>query len=86
MKSTVDQLTSKDRQALVHLYGTAAFDAIKSLCKLEIEGLGKDALISPNHEQTRFYSGQAVMAAKITNIIKDLHKEHLKNEQAKKKN
>lgn len=75
MKSTVELLTAKERELLVHFYGTPTYDAIKRLCKMEIDGLGKDALVSPNHEQTRFYSGQAVMAAKIPKVIRELYKQ-----------
>lgn len=85
MKSTVDLLTDKQREALALFYGTDAFDAIKQLCKLEIEGLGKDALASPDHEQTRFYAGQAAMAAKLPKVIRMLYKVKEDNK-AKKKN
>lgn len=86
MKSTVEQLSNKEVEALVRFYDTDAFNALSKLCKLEIEGLGKDALASPNHEQTKFYSGQAAMAAKLIKIVRGLYKEHEKNKEAKKKN
>ncbi len=85
MKSTLEQLTPKEREALVHFYGTATYDALKHLCRLEIEGLGKDALGSPSHEQTRYFAGQANMAAKLTKVIKSLYEESKKNEELKKK-
>lgn len=79
MKSTLEELTAAEKKALAHFYGTSAYDVLKKLCHLEIEGLGKDALGSPNHEQTKFYSGQAVMAAKLPKLIRELHKETEKN-------
>jgi len=85
MKSTVELLTDKQRGALARLYGTDAHDALKALCKLEITGLGKDALDSPDHNMTRWYAGQAAMAAKIPRVIKMLNKEFEDNK-AKKKN
>lgn len=72
MKSTIDQLTPKDRIALAHWYGTESYNALKKLLRLEIEGLGKDALGSPNHEQTKYFAGEAAMAAKIPKIVKQL--------------
>lgn len=72
MKSTIEQLTPKDRVALAHWYGTESFNALKKLLQFEIDGLGKDALASLDHEQTRFLSGQASMAVKIPKIVKQL--------------
>lgn len=85
MKSTVEQLSTKEAEALARFYDTDAFNALSKLCKLEIAGLGKDALASPNHEQTKFYSGQAAMAAKLIKIIRALYKEREKNAELKKK-
>ena len=76
MKSTIEQLSAAELKALVLWYNTASFNAYKRLCQLEIDGLGKDALGSPNHDQTRFYSGQASMAAKLPKMIKGLYEEN----------
>jgi hypothetical protein len=73
MKSTVELLSDKHRMALARFYGTEAHEALKALAKLEIVGLGKDALSSPNHEQTKWYSGQATMATKLLKMVKMLH-------------
>lgn len=83
MKSTVEQLTSKERTALINWYDSESYQALKHLAQLEIAGLGDDALNSPSHEQTKFYSGQAVMAAKLIRIVQQLYKEHLKNKEKK---
>lgn len=75
MKSTVEQLTKVERQALVHFYETVPFEALKHLCQLEIDGLAKDALDSQSQEQTRYYAGQAAMATKLIKIIRQLYKD-----------
>ena len=75
MRSSVEQLTPSERKALILWYDTEAFKAFKQFCKLEIEGLGKDALDSPSHDMTRFYSGQANMAAKMPKMIRALYEE-----------
>lgn len=75
MKSTVEQLSDNEREALAHLYELPGYKAFLKLCRLEIEGLGKDALGSQSHEDTRFYSGQSVMANKLPKIIRELYKE-----------
>lgn len=74
MKSSVDRLSVSEREALANFYDTDAYKALKKLCQFEIEGLGKDALGSQTHEQTRYYSGQASMAVKIPKIIKAMGK------------
>lgn len=83
--STLEQLSPAYRKALATLYETDAYKAIKQLCELEINGLGKDALGSQSHDMTRFYAGQAYMAAKLPRSIKQLHKEAQENEAAKQK-
>ncbi|CAB4176478.1 hypothetical protein UFOVP1522_49 [uncultured Caudovirales phage] len=85
MKSTLDRLAPKQKTALVNFYGTDAYEALKQLCKYEVEGLGKDALGSTSHEQTKLYSGQAMMAVKLPKIIKQLYEESKKNEALTKK-
>ncbi len=85
MKSTVEQLTPDERKALVLFYDTKAYEAFKRLCELEIEGLGKDALGSTEHSQTRWFGGQANMAAKLPKLIRELHKESEANKEKQKK-
>lgn len=85
MKSTLDQLTSSERKALVLFYDTEAYKALKRLCELEIAGLGKDALGSTDHNQTRWLGGEANMAAKIPKIVRELFKESVSNEEKKQK-
>lgn len=84
MKSTLDQLSPAEIKALVLWYDTESYHALKRLCQLEIDGLGKDALGSQKHEDTRYYSGQASMAAKLPKSIKKLY--DLNQENKKQKN
>ena len=79
MKSTVEQLSPAERKALALWYDTESYKAHKKLCKLEIEGLGKDALGSQSHDETRFYSGQASMAAKLPKIVKNIYEDSVKD-------
>ena len=74
MRSSLDRLTPKQKEDLAHFYSSEAYKALYILCKYEIGGLGKDALASTDHAQTRFYAGQANMAAKIPKIIRELYK------------
>ena len=85
MKSTVEQLTSAERKALVLFYDTPAYNALKHLCQLEIDGLGKDALASQDHNQTRWLGGEANMAAKIPKIVRQLYKESEDNKEKQQK-
>lgn len=81
MKSTVDLLTKKEKEALALWYETPSFMALKKLCELEIEGLGKDALGSPSHEATKYYAGQADMAAKLIKVVGGIYKENVKHKE-----
>jgi hypothetical protein len=83
MKSTVDQLTNKERELLALFYDTETYKALKQLCKYEIDGLGQDALASPDHNMTRWYSGQATMATKLPKLIRELFKEKEDNKKQK---
>ncbi len=82
MKSTIEQLSASERKALAHFYNTAAYKALKHLCELGIIGLGKDALGSQSHDDTRWYGGQANMAAKIPKAVRSIYEESEKNEKA----
>ena len=82
MKSTLEQLSANERKALALWYDSDAYKAFKKICRLEIQGLGKDALGSPSHDQTRFYGGQAAMAAKLPKIVKSLYDESVKNQKS----
>lgn len=81
MKSTLEKLSYKEQELLALFYDTETYKALKHLCQLEIDGLGKDALASIGHEWTRYYSGQAEMAAKIPKIIRELYRDKDKNKQ-----
>ncbi len=75
MKSTLDKLSDNEKEALAHLYELPGFKALVKVCRLEIEGLAYDALVSPNLETTKYLNGQAVMAEKLPKIVRELYKE-----------
>lgn len=71
MKSTLEYLTLKEREALASLYDTDGYKALKKLCEVEIVALGKDALTAVSMEQKEILHGRAMMAQHIPRIIKD---------------
>jgi hypothetical protein len=75
MKSTLDRLSPKEKEALALLYDTEGYTALKKLCTAEIDGLGKDALGASDMEFVKFCSGQAAMAKKIAVYIREAYKE-----------
>jgi len=75
VKSSIDRLLAGEKESLALLYDTNGYKVLQKLCKLEIDGLGKDALGAPDMEQVKFCSGQAYMAKKIPNLIRELYKE-----------
>lgn len=74
MKSTVEQLSDNERQALALFFGTDAFSAFKKLCQLEINGLARDALASRKIDELGNSRGQAEMAKKLPLIIGEIYK------------
>lgn len=75
MKSTLDQLSSKEKAALALLYGTDAFLALRKICQLEINGVAKDALEATVIEQVHYAKGQAAMAKKVIRLVELIYKE-----------
>lgn len=69
LKSTLEQLTPKEREALATIYDMDGFKSLKKLCELEIIALGKDALEAPTMEQKEIFHGKAMMAAHIPKTI-----------------
>lgn len=75
MKSIVEQLSGKERDALALFYGTDAFAAFKKICQLEINGLGKDALAANTMDQVNFFKGRASMAKELYKLIEATYKD-----------
>lgn len=69
LQSILDQLTTKERQALAAIYDLDGYKALKKLCEIEINALGKDALQAPTMEQKEIFHGKAMMAAHIPRVI-----------------
>lgn len=81
MKSTVEQLNTKEKAALALLFGTDAFQALKKICQLEIDGVAKDALASTEINQVYFFRGEASMAKKLPKLVEQIYKESGKQKQ-----
>jgi hypothetical protein len=74
MKSTIDLLSQKDREALASFHGSDAFNALKKLHDATVIGLGKDALIAQTLEEVKFLNGRAYQSKVILSLIKEIHK------------
>lgn len=74
MKSTVEQLTPKDRKTLSTFYETDTYAALKRLCELERDELARDAIEQRDIAEVRYMHGQAMSLKKLFQTIKDLNK------------
>lgn len=72
MKSTVEQLSLKDRQALAHLYETDAYNALKKFAELEALSLGMDALVATDMNQVNYLRGRATWAKEVCELIRKI--------------
>jgi homoaconitase/3-isopropylmalate dehydratase large subunit len=75
MKRTVDLLTANEKEALAHLYELPGYKALIKLCQLEINAIAKDALLSPDHETTRYLHGQAFAYENLPRLVRNLYKD-----------
>lgn len=75
MKSTLEQLSSKEREALAHLYGTDAFKALRKLIDVERLELAKDHVGQTDILQVRYLSGQSDGLKKLVLTVRDVHKQ-----------
>lgn len=75
MKSTLDRLSAKEKEALALLYNTEGYEVLRKLCTLEVEEFAKDALIAPNMEVLNYYRGQADFAKNLPKAIRKVYKE-----------
>lgn len=80
MKSTVEQLSAKDRKALALFYDTDAYNALKHFAELEITSLGKDALGQTDITQVHYFRGRAAWASELCKLIRQISKETDKNQ------
>lgn len=74
MKSTLDKLSSKEREALARLYETDGYAALKRLHQLEIAGLGQDALVASSMEAKEFLHGRAHQSKVLVELIREAYK------------
>jgi hypothetical protein len=88
MKSTVEQLTTQERQALALFYDTPAFRALKRLLELErLNTATKLLLLDPNTD-SHFISkhqGRAEAFKDLNLLIKDNYKQHIRTEESNQK-
>lgn len=74
MKGTIDQLSQKEREALVHLYGTDSYQALKKLLEIERINIATKCLEAKDFEQVKFLHGQEVALKELNLLLKDLYK------------
>lgn len=74
MKSTVDQLSTKDRALLAAFYGTDTYEALKKLVAAERVLLAQDAIDQTDILQVRYLSGQSISLKKLFGTLKVLYK------------
>lgn len=75
MKSTLDQLSPKDKEDLALLYDSDGYQALKKLNKLEQIGLGADALMATTMEDVKYLKGRSYQWKVIIQIIRDIYKQ-----------
>ena len=73
MKSTVEQLSPNQRQALVSFYETDTYKALKRLIELERLELAKDHVDVTEIGQIRYLSGQAAGLKKLVKTLRQLY-------------
>lgn len=69
IKSTLEMLSPKEREALANLHESDGFKALKKLCEYEIIALGRDALTASTMELKEILHGKAMMASHIPQTI-----------------
>jgi len=73
MKSVLDSLSAKEKEALALLYDTEGYTALKKLHRLSVQGLGKDALAAPDLETVRFLAGRARQSKITLDLIREIY-------------
>lgn len=74
MKSTLEQLSAKEREALARLCDTDGYKVLKKIHELELIGLGKDALGASNMEEVNFLRGRAHQSKVTIELIRAEYK------------
>ena len=81
MKSTLDQLSAADKEALALLYDTKGYEVLKKIHKLEQFGLGQDALAEREDlGQIRFLNGRLYQSKATLALIRESYKQANKDE------
>lgn len=75
MKGIVEQLSKGEREALVRLYGTDSYQALKKLLEMERINIATKCLEAQDFEQVRFLYGQEVALKELNLLLKSLYKE-----------
>jgi hypothetical protein len=79
MKSTLEQLSKNEREAIARLYESDGYKALVKLKDADTVGLGADALIASSMEEVSYLKGRAHQWKVILNAIRDLHKQSQKD-------
>lgn len=79
MKSTLDQLTKNEKEALARWYESDGYKALKRLRDLELVGMGADALAAPSMEQVSYLKGRAFQWKAVVEVIHHIYKESQKD-------
>ncbi len=74
MKSTLELLSNKEREALARLYEMDGYKALVKLCDFEIVALGKDALEATDMNVLGILRGKALMAKHLPKTIRGEYK------------
>lgn len=78
MKSSVEHLNSKERNALASFYGTEAYTALCKLVDVERLELAKDHVDLIDIMQVRYLSGQAAALKKLITTLQHNYKDSQK--------
>lgn len=78
MKSSIELLTSKDRQLLARFYETEYLEALKHLLVIERDQLAKDHVGVTDLLQICNLSGQTISLKKLVTTLKEIHKTTVK--------
>ncbi len=79
MRSTLEQLSEKERKALANFYGTDAEKALRKLIDLERLNLAKDHVDQVDILQVRYLSGAAHSLKQLVFTLKTNYKDNNKD-------
>ena len=75
MKSILNQLSPKDKEALARLYDTDMHEALKKVHRLTIAGLGQDALVAPDMNVKERLQGRALQSKILMDLIREVYQQ-----------